>query len=96
MKVGIGAPATPTPLGRFAVTDKLPGAEFGAVYGCCVLALSGNQPHPPPGWDPATSRLAIHGGRFGAVSFGCLHAAEPKLLYLMRHVPVGTIVTIRR
>jgi hypothetical protein len=96
MKVGIGAPATPTPTGRFAVTDKVSGAELGAVYGCCVLALSGNQPHPPPGWDAADTRLAIHGGAFGAVSFGCLHAAEQKLRYLMAHVPLGTIVTIRR
>jgi lipoprotein-anchoring transpeptidase ErfK/SrfK len=96
MRIGIGAPATPTPTGRFAVTDKLPGAELGAVYGCCVLALSGNQPHPPPGWHAADTRLAIHGGPFGAVSFGCLHAAEQKLRYLMAHVPLGTIVTIRR
>jgi len=96
MAVGIGAPSTPTPTGRFAVTDKLSGAGFGPVYGCCVLALSGNQPHPPPGWDPAQTRLAIHGGAFGAVSLGCLHARNSKLRYLMAHVPLGTMVTIRR
>ena len=96
MNVGIGAASTPTPTGRFAVTDKLPGADLGAVYGCCVLALSGSQPHPPPGWDAADTRLAIHGGVFGAVSAGCLHARDSKLRYLMAHVPLGTIVTIRR
>jgi len=95
IKVGIGASSTPTPTGRFAITDKLPGAEFGAVYGCCVLALSGNQPHPPPGWNPAESRLAIHGGALGAVSAGCLHASTKALLYLMKRVHLGTRITIR-
>ena len=95
MRVGIGAPGTPTPTGRFAITDKLSGAGFGPVYGCCILALSGNQPHPPPGWDPSESRLAIHGGAQGAVSAGCLHARTAALRFLMAHVPLGTRITIR-
>ena len=95
IRVGIGAPGTPTPTGRFAITDKLSGADFGAVYGCCILALSGNQPHPPPGWNASESRLAIHGGAQGAVSAGCLHARTAALRFLMAHVPLGTRVTIR-
>src|SRR5262249_12495713 len=50
LRVGIGAPGTPTPTGRFAITDKLAGARFSAVYGCCILALSGHQTNLPPGW----------------------------------------------
>jgi hypothetical protein len=95
IRVGIGASSTPTPTGRFAITDKLAGAEFGAAYGCCVLALSGNQPHPPPGWNPAESRLGIHGGGLGAASAGCLHAPTSALRYLMKRVPLGTRITIR-
>ncbi|MHB8641444.1 MAG: L,D-transpeptidase [Gaiellaceae bacterium] len=92
--VGIGAPGTATPTGEFAITDKLPGARFSPVYGCCILALSGHQTHLPRGWTGG-NRLAIHGGAFGAVSTGCLHADTTALRFLMAHVPLGTRVTIR-
>jgi len=92
MTVGVGSPLSPTPTGRFAVTDKLAG---NAVYGCCILALSGHQTRPPPGWQGGT-RLAIHGGATGgATSAGCLQLDESDLRYLMRVVPLGTIVTVR-
>jgi hypothetical protein len=95
--VAIGAPDTPTPPGTFYVTDKLPGADFGSYYGCCILALSGRQPHLPQGWSGG-DRLAIHGSptpTWGlAVSNGCLHADEDDLRYLMRTVPLGTAVRI--
>jgi L,D-transpeptidase catalytic domain len=97
ISVAIGAPDTPTPLGRFYVTDKLRGADFGSYYGCCILALSGRQPHLPEGWSGG-DRLAIHGSptpTWGqAVSNGCLHASEADLRYLMRAVPLGTTVHI--
>jgi len=94
--VGIGSSGSPTPTGKFAVTDRLPGADFStAAYGCCILALAGHQPHPPPTWRGSDTLLAIHGGAFGAVSNGCLHASGRALRYLMKHVPLGTRVTIR-
>jgi L,D-transpeptidase catalytic domain len=92
--VGIGAPGTPTPTGRFAITDKLRGSDYSAVYGCCILALSGHQTNLPPGWTGG-DRLAIHGGSTGgAVSTGCLHAGERDLRYLMRVVPLGAQIVI--
>jgi hypothetical protein len=99
MRVGIGRPESPTPVGRFAITDKLPGAEYSAVYGCCILALSGRQPNLPAGWQGG-DRLAIHGtpnpaGIGGKVSAGCLHAATGDLVSLMRTAPVGTPVVVR-
>jgi hypothetical protein len=97
ISVAVGAPATPTPVGRFYVTDKLRGADFGSYYGCCILALSGRQPNLPAGWSGG-DWLAIHGSptpTWGhAVSNGCLHAAEPDLRYLMKTVPLGTAVRI--
>lgn len=97
ISVAIGAPDTPTPTGEFYVTDKLPGADFGSYYGCCVLALSGRQPNLPQGWSGG-DRLAIHGAptpTWGhAVSNGCLHADEADLRYLMKTVPLGTVVQI--
>src|SRR5262249_13506421 len=88
--IAIGAAASPTPPGRYQVTDKLDGARYSAAaYGCCILALSGHQTHLRSGWTGG-NRLAIHGGGGigGAVSNGCLHASETDLRYLMRTVPL--------
>jgi hypothetical protein len=98
--VGIGAPASPTPPGRYAITDKLPGARFSPTYGCCILAMSGNQPDPPPGWRGGT-RLAIHGVPSAAPvgqasSAGCLRASNAHMRRLMRAVPLGAPVLVRR
>jgi L,D-transpeptidase catalytic domain len=97
--IGVGRPGSPTPPGRFAVTDKLNGSAYGAAYGCCILALSAIQPNLPAGWSGG-NRIAIHGtlspSDFGrAVSAGCVHASEADLRYLMRTVPLGTPVVIR-
>ena len=94
IRVGTGAPATPTPIGRFAVTDKLDGAAYSPVYGCCILALSAHQTHLPAGWSGG-NLIAIHGGSTaGAISTGCLHAATADLRYLMRVAPLGTLVVV--
>lgn len=98
LAVSIGRPGSPTPIGRFAITDKFPDARrYSPVYGCCILALSGRQTHLPPGWTGG-DRLAIHGspgdGVGGAESAGCLHARERDLHLLMRMVPLGTPVVI--
>jgi hypothetical protein len=92
--LGIGAAASPTPIGEYAVTDRLAGAEFSSAYGCCILALSAHQEHPTSTWNGGT-RIAIHAGALGAISNGCLHAPEAALRFLMTHVPLGTRVTIR-
>jgi len=99
ISVGIGRPSSPTPVGRFAVTDRLPGSRYGPYYGCCILALSAHQPNLPPGW-PGGDRIAVHGtddpGSIGAaVSAGCPRARDADLRYLMRVVPLGTPVTVR-
>jgi hypothetical protein len=94
MTIGVGGPNTPTPTGRFSVTDKLipgPGLSY---YGCCLLALSGRQPHLRPGWAGG-DRIAIHGGTTGgAASAGCLHASDADLRHLMKVIPIGTPVYI--
>jgi lipoprotein-anchoring transpeptidase ErfK/SrfK len=92
--VAVGTLATPTPVGRFTITDKL-WNFVPSVYGCCVLALSGHQAQLPAGWQGG-DRLAIHGGGgLGAgVSNGCLHARTADLYYLMRRLPLGTQVVI--
>lgn len=98
MAVGVGQPASPTPVGRFAVTDKLSGPAFSSYYGCCILALSAHQPNPPAGWRGG-NRIAIHGtydlGSIGAASTaGCVRARAVDLRILMRRLPLGTPVFI--
>ena len=99
LTVGVGAFDSPTPTGRFAVTDKLAGPSFSAAYGCCILALSAIQTSLPRGWTGG-NRIAIHGtlspSDFGhAVSAGCVHAPDADLRWLMRIAPLGTPVVIR-
>jgi hypothetical protein len=98
--VAIGRPGSPTPRGHFAVTDKLRGGGYGPYYGCCILALSARQPHLPRGWTGG-DRVAIHGtnapssiGRRS--SAGCPRAADRHLRLLMRRVPLGAPVFIRK
>jgi hypothetical protein len=93
--IGIGSPDTPTPTGRFSVTDKLIPAKGQTYYGCCLLALSGHQPHLRPDWAGG-DRVAIHGGDTGgAASAGCLHASDADLERLMKVLPIGTPVYIK-
>lgn len=97
-RVGIGAPSSPTPTGRFAVAEKLPGTPP-SVWGCCILGLTAHQPRPPAGWNPtALWLIALHGGGSvgQATSAGCVHLTDAALRYLMRVVPVGTPVFIRQ
>jgi hypothetical protein len=99
ISVAIGRPGSETPTGRFAVTDKLRGGNYGPYYGCCILALNAHQPKLPAGWQGG-NRIAIHGtnspGTIGsAASAGCLRAADSDLEVLMRRVPLGTPVFIK-
>jgi lipoprotein-anchoring transpeptidase ErfK/SrfK len=96
--VAVGRPGTPTPLGRFAITDRLRTDQPDSPYGCCALALSGHQTHLLPGW-PGGDRLAIHAtpaassiGR--AASLGCMRAATGDIKALLRLVPLGAPVFI--
>jgi lipoprotein-anchoring transpeptidase ErfK/SrfK len=96
--VGVGTAATPTPQGRFAITDGLR-TEPGSPYGCCILALSGHQPDVPQGWTGG-DRLAIHGtddpASIGAAaSSGCLRASDRDVRRLMARVGLGALVEIR-
>jgi hypothetical protein len=98
MPVAVGGPATPTPTGRFEVTDGL--YTNGGAYGCCILALSAHQSHIAQGWTGG-DRIAIHGtldqsSVRRAVSHGCLRAHDADLRRLLRVATLGAEVRIRR
>ena len=96
MRVGIGAPSSPTPVGHFAVAEKLTG-PFGPAFGPRIIVLTAQQPSLPAGWNRSiTYYVGIHAGsgRGSAISAGCLHATDTAMGYLMRTLPLGTAVQI--
>jgi lipoprotein-anchoring transpeptidase ErfK/SrfK len=98
-RVAVGKPSTPTPTGRFGITDKLHFTSRSAAYGPGAIALTGHQTHIEPGWKGGT-RLAIHGtadqASIGqAASSGCLRASDSDVRWLVRHTYLGSIVEIR-
>jgi len=97
-RAATGAPASPTPTGRYVISDRVafPG---GGVLGTYAFGLSGIQPNLPPGWSGG-NQLAIHGtndpssiGR--SASAGCLRVAERVLDRLKRVLGVGTPVVVQ-
>ncbi len=92
-RVIVGGAATPTPLGTFQVTDRLPGERFHGTYGKWIFALSAY------GTAARTSRLAVHGYPPAAHSrlwsAGCVRVPGAALRRLAREVPPGTPVRVR-
>jgi lipoprotein-anchoring transpeptidase ErfK/SrfK len=96
--IAVGRPDTPTPVGRYAVTDRLSTGRADSPYGCCALALTGHQTKLLPGW-PGGDRLAIHATPNAetiglAVSLGCMRAPTAQMRWMMREVPPGTPVFV--
>ncbi len=94
----VGAPASPTPTGRFAVTDRLLTGNSAGPYGCCILALSAKAPHAIQGWSGG-DRIAIHStpetNTIGeAVSHGCVRLTLAEGRWLITHIPLGTPAVI--
>jgi L,D-transpeptidase-like protein len=94
----IGAPASPTPIGRFSVTDPISTGDPSGPFGWYAFGLSGHQPHLPPGWSGG-DQLAIHGTNDPAsigtpASAGCLRVSATALEVLKRALRPGTPVVI--
>jgi lipoprotein-anchoring transpeptidase ErfK/SrfK len=92
--IAVGAPADPTPTGRFAVTDRLSTGDPAGPYGCCILALSAVAPHAIQDWSGG-NRIAIHStpevesiGK--PVSHGCMRLTLAEGRWLLSHIPLGT------
>ena len=94
----IGAPDSPTPIGRFSVTDPISTGDPSGPYGWYAFGLSGHQPNLPPGWTGG-DQLAIHGTNDPAsigtrASAGCLRVSAAALWVLKRALRPGTPVVI--
>lgn len=98
-RTAIGTAQAPTPVGRFAVTDRLLTGSATGPYGCCILALSAHAPHAIQGWGGG-DRIAIHATTATttigtAASHGCLRVDAENARWLLGHIPLGTPVVIR-
>lgn len=94
-----GAPDSPTPPGRYFVTDRVP-FPSGGVLGSFAFGISGIQTDLPPGWSGG-DQLAIHGTNAPATigtssSAGCLRVSERVLDRLRPLLRPGTPVVIVR
>lgn len=94
----IGAPGSPTPIGRFSVTDPISTGDPSGPFGWYAFGLSGHQPNLPAGWSGG-DQLAIHGtndaGSIGTrASAGCLRVSASALWVLKRALRPGTPVVI--
>ena len=98
-KAAIGAPATPTPIGRFYVNQRLIPTDKGGPFGPGALGISAFS-NVLTGWTQG-GPIAIHGTNAPwsigkAVSNGCIRVPNPKLRRLFSEALSGTPVLIRR
>lgn len=92
-----GASYSPTPVGEYFVTDRVPFGA-GSALGSFAFGISGIQPRLPAGWSGG-NQLAIHGtnnpssiGR--SVSAGCVRVSESTLHRLRPLLVYGTPVIV--
>jgi hypothetical protein len=98
-RAAVGSTATPTPLGRYYVNQRLIPADTSGPYGPGAIGISAFSP-VLTGW-PQGGPVAIHGtnepwsiGR--DVSNGCIRVPNAVLRRLWTRTPAGTPVEIRR
>ena len=92
-----GASYSPTPVGEYFVTDRVPFGA-GSALGSFAFGISGIQPRLPAGWSGG-NQLAIHGtnnpssiGR--SVSAGCVRVSESTLARLKPLLVYGTPIVV--
>ena len=96
--VGVGAKATPTPVGRFYIRDRLT-RYASPFYGPVAFGTSARSAVLPD-W-PAGGYVGIHGTNEpglipGRISHGCIRLRNADILRLARLMPIGTPVTLTR
>jgi len=95
--VGVGSPATPTPIGRYDVNQRITVTDARGPFGPAVLGISAFS-NVLTDWTDG-GPIAIHGtdepwsiGR--AASHGCIRVANATLEHLFALTPAGTPVVI--
>ncbi|HEX8207875.1 MAG TPA: L,D-transpeptidase [Solirubrobacteraceae bacterium] len=96
-RVGVGAPVSPTPRGRFYVREHIRTRDPGGIYGPWAIGTSAYSVLSD--W-PGGGVVGIHGTNQpglipGRPSHGCIRVPNAKIRRLARLAPVGTPVRIR-
>jgi len=96
-RVGVGSPATPTPIGRYYVNQRITVADVNGPFGPAVLGVSAFS-NVLTGWAEG-GPIAIHGTNepwsIGwALSHGCVRVPNATLERLFAATPAGTPVVI--
>jgi hypothetical protein len=97
-KTAVGAPATPTPLGRFYVNQRFREPDPNGPYGWAAIGISAFS-EVLTGW-PQGGPVAIHGTNRPSllglpVSNGCIRVSNAAIQRLWRLAPAGTPVLIQ-
>jgi L,D-transpeptidase catalytic domain len=98
-RVGVGAPGTPTPGGRFWIRERLSNVGGSPIYGPWAFGTSAYSDQLTD-W-PGGGVIGIHGTNApglipGRPSHGCIRVRNDKILALDKLMPVGTPVWIHR
>jgi L,D-transpeptidase catalytic domain len=98
-RVAIGAPQTPTPIGRYFVNERWLLASGNGPFGIAALGISAHS-NVLHDWVQ-DGPIALHGtnepsmiGR--AISHGCVRLTNDDMQRLLKLAPAGTPVVIRR
>ena len=96
--IAVGRALSPTPRGRYYVTDLVRARDPGGFYGPYALGLSGHSPVYTR-FEGGDGQIGIHGtndpGAIGHdVSHGCIRVTNAVVRRLAHVVPLGAPVTI--
>jgi lipoprotein-anchoring transpeptidase ErfK/SrfK len=96
-RVGVGAPGTPTPAGRFYVREKIRNLAGDPLYGPWAIGTSAYSRLSE--W-PGGGVIGIHGtDRPGLIpgrpSHGCVRLRNADVTKLVQKLPLGTPIWIR-
>ena len=95
--IGVGAPSTPTPAGRFWIREKFPVANPAGSYGPWAF---GTGAYSVLSEWPGGGVIGIHGTNEpglipGTPSHGCIRVPNAAIARLAQLMPIGTPVLIR-
>jgi lipoprotein-anchoring transpeptidase ErfK/SrfK len=99
-RTAVGRSVSPTPTGRYFITDLLRPPDPGGFYGPYAFGLSAYSP-VYTSFAGGDGQVGIHGTNQPAVigtdvSHGCIRVANRVIERLAKRLPLGTPVTIRR
>ncbi len=97
-RVGVGAPATPTPVGRFFVNERYVLSSAGGPFGPDALGISAHSPTLARLWVQQAP-IGVHGtdepSSIGeAASHGCIRVPNDAMRRVFSLAPAGTPVIV--